>query len=233
MRDRIDAARDYAAALSGPVPPYLDEIERRTHLETVAPQMLCGRLQGRLLSLLSQLCAPAVAVEIGTFTGYSACCLAEGLAPGGLLHTIEGNPEHASRARRNLAASPHADRVRLHLGAAADVLPTLPQQFDLVFLDGDKRGYPDYHTYFTERLRPGGLLIADNVLWDGRASRRERDPDVRALRRYNDSVAADDRLATVVLPLRDGLSVARRVSTSAPPPVRSGRAAPRRPDPGK
>ena len=211
MRDEIDPLFDYAEALSGPLPDYLREVERQTFLKTVAPQMLSGRLQGRLLALLSKLAGPREAVEIGTFTGYSALCLAEGLAPGGRLYTIEGNAEIAWWARRHIGNSPFADRIDLRVGQAWEVLPTLPRQWDLVFLDGDKRGYPDYFHYFVDRLRPGGLLLADNVLWDGRANRREDDPDVLALRRYNDLVRDDPRLEGVLLPIRDGLSIARRI----------------------
>ncbi len=212
MRDAIDPLFDYAEAMSGPVPDYLSEVERQTFLKTVAPQMLSGRLQGRLLAMLSKLAGPRDAVEVGTFTGYSALCLAEGLAPGGRLFTVEGDPETAWRAQRHIDASPYADRIDLRVGQAREILPTLPpDRWDLVFLDGDKRGYPDYFGYFVDRLRPGGLLLADNVLWDGRAKRREDDPDVVALRRYNELLLADDRMEVVVLPIRDGLSVGRRV----------------------
>lgn len=211
MRDDIDPRYDYAEALSGPLPDYLHAVERQTFLKTMAPQMLSGRLQGRLLALLSRLLQPTALLEIGTFTGYSALCLAEGLAPGGRLYTIEGNPEHAARARRHFAASPFADRIELLAGPARELLDRAPAMLDLVFLDGDKRGYPEYFRRLAGRLRPGGLLLADNVLWDGKVNRPGRlDPDVAALRAYNDLLAGDDRFETVVFPLRDGLSVGRR-----------------------
>ena len=212
MRDDINPRYDYAESLSGPLPPYLLDVERQTFLKTMAPQMLSGRLQGRLLSLLASLLRPRRILELGTFTGYSALCLAEGLHPDGELHTIEGNAEVAHLARRHFTASPYADRIHLHVGQARDLLPTLPATFDLIFLDGDKRGYPAYFHQLINRLTPGGLLLADNILWDGRAQRSgERDPDVLALREYNDILLNDERVTTVVLPLRDGLSVARRV----------------------
>jgi len=151
-------------------------------------------------------------LELGTFTSYSALCLAEGLAENGELHTIEGNAETAFWARKNFAASPFTGRIHLHVGQATDLLPTLPTTFDLIFLDGDKRGYPDYFHQLIDRLSPGGLLLADNILWDGRVSKDGKpDPDVAALRAYNDLVLADERMEVVVLPLRDGLSVGRRV----------------------
>jgi len=212
MRDDIDHRYDYAEALSGPLPAYLQAVERQTYLKTMAPQMLSGRLQGRVLALLSQLLRPRRILELGTFTGYSALCLAEGLADDGELHTIEGNAEVAHWAQQHFAASPFAERIRLHQGQAKDLLPTLPDAFDLIFLDGDKRGYPTYFHQLIGRLRPGGLLLADNVLWDGRVKlTAEVDPDVQALRAYNELVLADERVEVVVLPLRDGLSVARRV----------------------
>ncbi|MEO0735070.1 MAG: O-methyltransferase, partial [Bacteroidota bacterium] len=181
MRDTIDPRHEYAEAHSGPIPDYLLEVERQTFLKTMAPQMLSGRLQGRLLAMLSKLQQPVRILELGTFTGYSALCLAEGLAEDGILHTIEGNPEAAFWAEQNFVDSPFAERIKLHVGQAADVLPTLPEAFDLIFLDGDKRGYPDYFHQLIDRLTLGGLLLADNILWDGKAKlNNDRDPDVRA-----------------------------------------------------
>lgn len=210
MRDEIDFRYEYAEALSGPTPGYLDRVERQTFLKTMAPQMLSGKLQGRMLSLFAKLVMPSCILELGTFTGYSALCLAEGLAPGGTLHTIEGNRETAYWAERNFSESPFADRIKLHVGQAADVLPTLPDKFDLVFLDGDKRGYPRYFQDLIGRMKPGGLLLADNILWDGKVSKAgKQDLDVEALRAYNQLLLADERVEVVVFPLRDGLSVAR------------------------
>ena len=213
MRDLISPRHDYAEALSGPIPDYLLEVERQTFLKTMAPQMLSGRLQGRLLAMLSSLLRPRRILELGTFTGYSALCLAEGMAPDGELHTIEGNRETAFLAGQNFAASPFADRIHLHAGQAKDLLPPLlAQSFDLIFLDGDKRGYPAYFHQLIDHLSPGGLLLADNILWDGRVSKDGKaDPDVAALRAYNELVFRDERVSSVVLPLRDGLSVARRL----------------------
>lgn len=212
MRDDIDPRHDYAESLSGPIPDYLMAVERQTFLKTMAPQMLSGRLQGRLLSLLSSLLRPRRILELGTFTGYSALCLAEGLAKNGILHTIEGNRETAFWASQNFASSPFADNIKLHRGQAADILPTLPEYFDLIFLDGDKRGYPDYFHQLIDRLNPGGLLLADNILWDGRVNvPADKDPDVQALKTYNELLLHDERIEVVVLPIRDGLSVGRKV----------------------
>lgn len=212
MRDDINPQYDYAEALSGPIPAYLQGVERQTFLKTMAPQMLSGRLQGRLLSMLSKLRQPKRILELGTFTGYSALCLAEGLAPGGKLHTIEGNAETAFLARQNFAASPFAGQIHLHVGQAAELMPTIAPPFDLVFMDGDKRGYPGYFHQLINQLSPGGLLLADNILWDGKVSNSGKpDLDVEALRAYNQLLVNDVRVEVVVLPLRDGLSVARRI----------------------
>lgn len=212
MRDDLNPQHDYAEALSGPLPDYLLEVERQTHLTTLAPQMLSGRLQGRLLSMLALLLRPRHILEIGTFTGYSALCLAEGLMPAGRLDTLEGNPENVFWARRNIATSPYAEQIVVHEGPARKSLETLPGPYDLIFLDGDKRGYPGYLELLLPRLNPGGLLLADNVLWDGKARKTNAtDPDVAALRAYNERVRDHPELAAVVLPLRDGLSVARRI----------------------
>lgn len=214
MRDDLNPRFDYAEAHSGPIPDYLLEVERQTFLKTLAPQMLSGRLQGRLLALFSKLVQPSTVLDLGTFTGYSALCLAEGLAPMGRVHTIEGNPELAWLARQHFVRSPYHDQIKLHEGQALEVLFHLPEVFDLIFLDGDKRRYPAYFTLLVDRLSPGGLLLADNVLWDGRVDRKpndDNDPDVLALREYNELLQSDARVETVVLPLRDGLSVARRL----------------------
>ena len=208
-RDRIDPFWDYAEAMSGPIPDYLYEVERQTYLKTAAPQMISGRLQGRLLALLSKLQQPARILEIGTFTGYATLCLAEGLREGGMIDTIEGDAEVAFLARQNFATSPYAEQIVLHLGQASDLLNELTGPYDLIFLDGDKRRYPDYLPLLLSRLEAGGLLLGDNVLWDGRAGGKSRDEDAAALRKYNDFVYQNEQLENLILPLRDGLSVAR------------------------
>ena len=213
-RDRIDPLVDYAEALSGPVPEYLQYVERQTHLKTIAPQMMSGRLQGRLLALLSKLCQPRRILELGTFTGYATLCLAEGLREEGYIDTIEGDAELAFLAQQHVDGSPYANRIRLHVAPAHDVIAGLSGPYDMIFLDGDKRGYPEYLPLLLPLLAPGGLLLADNVLWDGRAGSKSRDKDARALRRYNELVYRNTQLDTLILPIRDGLSVARRVAVN-------------------
>lgn len=212
MRDTIDPRHEYAEAHSGPIPDYLLEVERQTFLKTMAPQMLSGRLQGRLLAMLSKLQQPTTILEVGTFTGYSALCLAEGLAPGGTLHAIEGDREVAFLASQHFAASPFNEQIELHIAQAKTIISQLPGHFDLVFLDGDKRGYSDYFHLLVDRLSPGGLLLADNILWDGKVNKSGKpNPDVEALKAYNELLVTDPRMEVVLLPLRDGLSIGRKL----------------------
>lgn len=212
MRDKLDPLFDYAEALSGPIPPYLRRLERETFLKTLAPQMMSGHLQGRILALLSKLLNPRRILEIGTFTGYSALCLAEGLAKDGTLDTIEGNPEVAFWAGQYFRESPYSEKIRLHGCRAADFTAKIDSPYDLIFLDADKRNYANYFRELIDWVRPGGLFIADNVLWDGRVIKEDDDdPDVRALADFNRLLADDERVELLLLPLRDGLSVARRL----------------------
>jgi len=212
MRDDINPLVDYAEAMSGPIPDYLLKLERTTFLKTMAPQMMCSRLQGRVMALLSKLQQPKRVLEIGTFTGYSALCLAEGLPPDGELHTVEGHPEMAYLAEQFFQASPFAHQIKLHQTKADDAISTLDGHFDFIFLDADKRNYVHYFNSLIDRVLPGGLFLSDNVLWDGRVINEEdKDPDVRALAAYNQLLAEDPRVELLLLPLRDGLSIARKL----------------------
>lgn len=200
----------YCASHSSAPPVYLQQLERETHLKTLAPQMLSGPLQGRFLSLISKLMRPGRILEIGTFTGYSALCLAEGLTENGELHTIEANPELAWLIRKYVQASPFAQQIQLHIGQAQSVIPTLPGMFDLVFMDAGKLDYPIYYDLVIDRMSAGALLIADNVLWSGKVIDTEKDIDTRSLDAFNKRVLADERVETLLLPLRDGLMLARK-----------------------
>lgn len=206
----------YAAAHTAPEPPLLAQLTRETHLQTLLPRMSSGHVQGRLLSLLSHLLRPRRVLEIGTFCGYAALCLAEGLAADGVLHTIEIDPEREARIRRYVAGAGLSERVRLHIGAALDVLPTLAAEvWDLVFIDADKRRNLAYFEAVIDHVRPGGLLIVDNVLWSGKVLPthpvKPGDKDTPLVRAFNDAMTQDARVEPVFLPLRDGLLLLRKV----------------------
>lgn len=208
----IDPTLDaYCEAHSGGKPWYLKELTAETHEKVQMPAMLSGHLQGRFLSLLSHLVRPRIAVEIGTYTGYSALCLAEGLAPGGTLHTIDIDPYLPEMVHRYIEKAGMLDRITMHHRPALEVIPTLPTPFDLVFIDADKQNYPNYLRAVMERMSPGGLIIADNVLWSGKVLKpiADQDEQTAALRTYAAMVQSDPRLEPVMVPLRDGILLAR------------------------
>ncbi|MBS1945780.1 MAG: O-methyltransferase [Bacteroidetes bacterium] len=208
----IDPALDaYCEEHSGTERDYLQELAAETREKVHMPQMISGHLQGRFLSMLSHLVQPKTIVEIGTFTGYSALCLAEGLAKGGMLHTIDIDPYLPEMVHRYIEKADMLDRITMHHRPALEVIPTLPAPFDLVFIDADKQNYPNYFDAVIGRMRPGGLIIADNVLWSGKVVKppRERDEQCTALVEYARRVNSDTRVEPVLVPLRDGLLVAR------------------------
>lgn len=202
---------DYIALNSEPESDLLQALSRETHLKVLRPRMITGHHQGRMLSLISQLVAPKNILEIGTYTGYSALCLAEGLVPGGKLQTIEMNAELASIQKKYFDQSAYASQIIPHLGAALDIIPKLPETFDLVFIDAEKREYPDYFEAVLPKVRPGGLILLDNVLWSGKVveAPQAKDPVTPILRELNRKLAKDPRVQTVLLPIRDGLTACR------------------------
>lgn len=206
---------EYIEQHSSPESEVLQRITRSTHLEVINPRMLSGHVQGRVLSMLSQMIQPRRILELGTFTGYSALCLAEGLTDDGRLITIEHNDEMEDSIRRNLALSPLGEKVELVIGDAKETLRNfeLGEGFDLVFIDADKKEYCDYLDLVLPLMRKGGWILADNTLWDGHIIEAEYDKDRQtvALRAFNDKVAQDVRLDKVILPLRDGLTIIRVV----------------------
>lgn len=203
---------DYIEQHSSPESDVLKQITRSTHLEVINPRMLSGHVQGRVLSMFSQMIRPQRILELGTFTGYSALCLAEGLTENGKLITIEHNDEMESAIRRNLALSPLGDKIELVIGDAKEELKRLGERreaFDLVFIDADKKEYCDYLDLVLPLMRSDGWILADNTLWDGHIidSAYDKDKQTVALREFNDKVAQDSRLEKVILPLRDGLTI--------------------------
>ena len=198
----------------------LRKITRSTHLELINPRMLSGHVQGRVLSMISQMIQPERILELGTFTGYSALCLAEGLTEDGTLLTIEHNDELEDMIRRNLALSPLGEKIEVVIGDAKAVLQQLKVEgvkcngkelFDLVFIDADKKEYCDYLDLVLPLMREGGWILADNTLWDGHIvdPAYDKDRQTVALRAFNDKVMQDERLEKVILPLRDGLTIIR------------------------
>ena len=212
---------DYIESHSTPENEVLRFITRDTYCNVLNPRMVSGHIQGRLLAMISRMIQPQRILELGTFTGYSALCLAEGLPEGGMLTTVEHNDELEDTIRRNLALSPLSRKIQLVISDAKVFLAGQQQSFDLVFMDADKREYCAYLDLLlaersdgTSLLPVGGWLLADNTLWDGHIidPAYDRDPQTIALRRFNDQVAADPRLEKVILPLRDGLSIIHRIS---------------------
>lgn len=204
---------DYILAHISPEDDYLHRLWRATHTQLLYPRMASGHLQGCLLTMLTRLIAPRCVLEIGTFSGYSALCMAKGMAPGGVVHTFEVNDEQEEFTRPWLEGSPYPARVEMHIGDVLELLPAMDLTFDMAFIDGNKRQYCDYYELVMSRLRPGGYILADNTLWDGHVADPAYDHDAQTLgiRRFNDRVAEDGRVEKVILPLRDGLTLIRRI----------------------
>lgn len=212
MIDFTYAIEEYLEQHTTPMDEVLHELYRETHLHAMNPRMASGPVQGRFLQLLCQLMQPKKVLEIGTFTGFATICMARGMASDGLLTTIEANEEYEGIIRKYLAKAAVADRVRLIIGDAKEVIPTLEGGFDLVFIDADKISYPSYYDLMIEKLNPGGVVLADNVLWEGKVlnvGTKER--DTKAIQAFNDKVQNDPRVENVLLPLRDGLMMIRKL----------------------
>lgn len=188
----------------------LQELRKECYEHYADSSMLSGFFQGRVLSMLSKMVRPKVVLEIGTYLGYSALCFAEGLADGGKVITLDINEETNKVARSFVEKSKYADKIEFHLGQAVDVIPTLPETFDLVFIDADKTNYSNYYNLVFDKLRPGGFILADNVLWSGKVLLDEKDESTQALHDFNKMVKADSRVSNVLLPIRDGLMVVRK-----------------------
>lgn len=203
---------DYILQHSDSEPAYLTKISRDTHVKLLNPRMVSGHLQGRVLSMLCKMIQPHKALEIGTFTGYSALCIAEALTDEDVLHTIEIDDELEDLILENFAGSEHGHKIKLHIGNALEIIPTLNEVFDLVFIDADKREYTAYFEAVFPKLRNGGFILADNTLWNGKVVTQAKPNDRQTMEilRFNDLIASDDRIEKVILPLRDGLTIIRK-----------------------
>jgi len=201
----------YAEAHTTPENSLLAQITRDTYLEVLQPRMLSGHLQGRVLSMLSKMIRPNAILEIGTYTGYSALCLAEGLSAHGTLLTIDKNIELYDRANAYFSESAFAPKIQMLKGNALTIVPDLKQKWDLIFIDADKENYQKYYDLTLPNLNKGGFIIADNVLWSGKViDANENDVDTTALRSFNTSLIEDNRVEVLMLPVRDGLTVVRK-----------------------
>jgi len=187
-------------------------LNRETHAKVLRPRMLSGHMQGKLLEMVSKMLQPTRILEIGTYTGYSAICLASGLPKGGVIHTIDHNPEMEDFTRSFFQKAGLTQKVSYHIGEAKDVLPQIDEIFDLVFIDADKENYVHYYETSMNKLRAGGIILADNVLWDGKVLYPENthDPEAHALAQFNEHVKNDSRVENIMLPFRDGLSLIRK-----------------------
>lgn len=204
---------EYIESHTTPEPELLYELRRRTFLHTPYPRMLSGPVQGRFLEMISRMIRPARILEVGTFTGYSAICLAQGLAEGGRLHAIESEKAYAEIAREYFKKAGLTEKIVLHEGDALTVIPGLNEIFDLVFIDAAKEHYVDYYHLIFDKVRKGGFILADNTLWDGKVLEGERsgDGETRGIIAFNNLVQEDDRVESVLLSVRDGLTLIRKI----------------------
>jgi caffeoyl-CoA O-methyltransferase len=205
-----DQLLNYITSCSSPEDPVLAELYRETHSKVLYPRMISGHLQGKLLEFISRMIQPAAILEIGTYTGYSAICMAKGLKPGGKLHTIEINDELQPVIEKYVRKAGLQESIVLHSGDARKIIPSLETAFDLVFIDADKQHYLEYYQAVFMKMRGGGYLIADNVLWGGKVIRRSADKETTGIMAFNEFVKNDNRVDKLMLPVRDGLMLVRK-----------------------
>jgi len=203
---------NYVAQHSEKEPQLLNELNHETWEKVLIPRMLSGHIQGRVLSMLTHMINPKTVLEIGTYTGYSALCFAEGLQTEGKIHTIDINEELETMVNTYIEKANLRDTITNHIGNAMDIIPTLNESFDLVFIDADKTNYSNYYDLIFDKVKPGGYIIADNVLWSGKVieDKANLDPDTIALIEYSEKIQNDDRVQNVLFPIRDGLMIGRK-----------------------
>lgn len=202
----------YLEAHTSPENEILAALNRETHSKVLSPRMLSGHTQGRFLSMVSNMIRPKNILEIGTYTGYSALCLAEGLAEGGKLHTIEVNPERELIIQKYIKQANLEHQIKLHIGDALEIIPTLDSSFDLVFIDADKKNNLTYYEMLLPKLPKGGFLLIDNVLWSGKvlSENQKKDSKTQSLQTFNQRIQEDNQVENILLPLRDGLMLVRK-----------------------
>ena len=212
MDDSTNKIIQYCLDHSSPQTDVLYELERETYLRTLAPQMLSGHLQGLVLSMISKMIRPERILELGTFTGYSAICLAQGLSSNGLLHTIEVNEELQFIIQKYIEKAGLKEKIISHTGDAVKIVPTLEDSFDLVFIDAGKKDYEAHFELVINKVRQGGFILVDNVLWSQKVISDELDQGTRILDLFNKKIQNDPRVENVVLPIRDGINLIRKIS---------------------
>ncbi|MDY6801602.1 MAG: O-methyltransferase [Bacteroidota bacterium] len=212
MSDFFFNIEQYILDHSDPEDPLLADLNRETNLKILRPRMLSGHLQGKILEMISKMIRPQKILEIGTYTGYSAICLAKGLQKNGVLHTIEINDELEHFIRKYIQKAGLENKVKLHIGNALKIISDLEETFDLVFIDGDKRQYSEYYHTLFDYVKPGGFILADNVLWSGKVIELESPDDeyTKGIFTFNELITKDNRVEKVILPLRDGLTLIRK-----------------------
>ncbi|MFT5821038.1 MAG: caffeoyl-CoA O-methyltransferase [Crocinitomix sp.] len=210
LPEKID---NYAGEHTAAESTLLANLSRETHLKILIPRMLSGHIQGRFLSMISHMLKPKLVLEIGTYTGYSALCFAEGLHPDGKIITIDNNEELKDILDTHMNASEFANQIEFRLGAALDIIPTLENEIDLVFIDADKPNYSNYFDAVIDKMRPGGFILADNVLWSGKVTEeiKANDKSTLALNEFNKKIHADPRVENVLIPIRDGIMAIRKL----------------------
>jgi caffeoyl-CoA O-methyltransferase len=206
-----DELKSYLESSCEPESNLLKQIDRETHLKVSLPRMLSGHYQGRVLSMFSKLIQPRRILEIGTFTGYATLCLAEGLSEDGILHTIDINAELEDMVRASFAKSDLGLKIKYHIGNALEIIPNLNEIFDLIFIDADKKNNESYYNLTIDKLRSGGLIIVDNVLWSGKViAEKKTDSATILISNFNEMVSADQRVEKLILPVRDGIYIIRK-----------------------
>lgn len=214
MKNFIDSKIfNYSLSKSSKEPKILNDLNRETHLKILNPRMLSGHYQGRILSIVSKIIKPKTVLEIGTYTGYSTICLSEGLDKNGSIHTIDHNEELLVIQNKYFKKAGISEKVKQYTGDATKIIKKLNLDFDLVFIDADKENYPLYFDLIIEKVKPGGVIIADNILWSGKILEKveEEDYATKSIIEFNDKVNNDDRVETIILPIRDGLSLIRKI----------------------
>lgn len=208
LPEKID---QYVVEHSQQEPAVLQELSKETWQKVLNPRMLSGAFQGRVLSMISKLVQPKNVLEIGTYTGYSAICIAEGLAQGGMIDTLDINEELEDLQNKYFEKSGYRNQIKQHFGNALEIIPALNKKYDLVFIDADKSNYPNYFNLIIDKMNSGGIILSDNVLWSGKVVEelQPKDIDTKALLEYNRLLNSDPRIETVLLPIRDGLTLSR------------------------